>query len=145
MRESTHCCLLETKKTLLEYAKNLSTRMGAEVGVMLFTPGGKPCSYASTSIDEVADMFFKVKLEDRQRNHAKGKSNIFDVFEDLQKVAQALEEREKQRTLMNKIMHPGLVFHITFQGHQSMISFDESKMPFTTETISGVSSPYAVC
>ncbi|KAM3380314.1 hypothetical protein P3S68_005887 [Capsicum galapagoense] len=81
------------KKALLEYAEKLSTRTGAEVGVMLFTTGGKPCSYASTSIDKIADKFFKVKLEDRQRDLDEGKSDLFEVFEEHQKETQAFEAR----------------------------------------------------
>ncbi|KAG5620521.1 hypothetical protein H5410_005739 [Solanum commersonii] len=48
------------KKTLFQDAKKFATRTGAEVGVMLFSPGGKPCSYGSTSIEEIIEKFLKI-------------------------------------------------------------------------------------
>lgn len=81
---------------------------GADVGVLLFSPSGKPCSNDSTSIEEIIDKYFKVKLEESQRVYAKGKSNGFEVLEDFHKELEALEEKEKKRKVMYKIMHPGL-------------------------------------
>ncbi|XP_049382700.1 agamous-like MADS-box protein AGL29 [Solanum stenotomum] len=51
-------------------AKKFATRTGAEVGVMHFSPGEKPCSYGSSSIEEIMEKFLKVKLEDHQRDYA---------------------------------------------------------------------------
>ncbi|WMV19658.1 hypothetical protein MTR67_013043 [Solanum verrucosum] len=73
---------------------------------MLFSPGGKPCSYGSTTIDEIIDKFYKVKLEDHQRDYAKGKSNDFEALENLYKELQACKENEKKCILVHKIMHP---------------------------------------
>ncbi|XP_055800431.1 agamous-like MADS-box protein AGL29 [Solanum dulcamara] len=95
------------KSTLFQQEDKLATRSGADVGVMLFTPSGKPCSYGSTSIEEIIDKFFKVKLEDHQRDYAQGKSNSFEAWENLHKELQAWKEKEKKRILMYKIMHPG--------------------------------------
>lgn len=95
------------KSTLFEQANKFATQAKAEVGVMLFSPSGKPCSYGSTSIETIIDKFFKMKLEDRQRDHAEGKSNGFEELEDLRKELEALKENEKKRILMYKIMHPG--------------------------------------
>ncbi|XP_015168650.1 agamous-like MADS-box protein AGL29 [Solanum tuberosum] len=79
-----------------EDAKKFATRTGAEVGVMLFSPGGKPCSYGSTSIEEIIEKFLKVKLEDHQREYAEGKSNYFEALEDLHKELQTCNEKEKK-------------------------------------------------
>ncbi|KAG5620572.1 hypothetical protein H5410_005790 [Solanum commersonii] len=95
------------KKTLFEDAKKFATQTGADVGVMLFSPGGKPCSYGSTSIEEIIENFLKVKLEDRQRDYVEGKSNGFEALEDLHKELQTCNEKEKKRVLMHKILHPG--------------------------------------
>uniref|UniRef100_M1DZV6 MADS-box family protein n=1 Tax=Solanum tuberosum TaxID=4113 RepID=M1DZV6_SOLTU len=84
------------KKTLFQDAKKFATRTGAEVGVMLFSPGGKPCSYGSTSIEEIIEKFLKVKLEDHQREYAEGKSNYFEALEDLHKELQTCNEKEKK-------------------------------------------------
>ncbi|KAK4734027.1 hypothetical protein R3W88_008288 [Solanum pinnatisectum] len=72
---------------------------------MLFSPSGKPCSYGSTSIDEIIDKFYKVKLEDHQHDYAEGKSNDFEALEILHKELQACNEKEKKCILMHKIMH----------------------------------------
>lgn len=85
----------------------LATRTGVDVGVMLFSPSGKPCSYGSTSIEEIIDNFFKVKLEDHQCDHAEGKINGFEVLGAFHKELQAWNEKEKKRKLMYKIMHSG--------------------------------------
>ncbi|KAK6795791.1 hypothetical protein RDI58_009246 [Solanum bulbocastanum] len=94
------------KNTLFQQANKLATMSGADVGVLLFSPSGKPCSNGSTSIEEIIDKYFKVKLEESQG--AEGKSNGFEVLEDFHKELEALEEKEKKRKLMYKIMHPGL-------------------------------------
>ncbi|KAK6793992.1 hypothetical protein RDI58_007445 [Solanum bulbocastanum] len=73
---------------------------------MLFSLGGKPCSYGSTSIYEIIEKFFKVKLEDHQRDYAEGKSNDFEALENLHKELQTCNEKEKKCILMHKIMHP---------------------------------------
>ncbi|XP_049366934.1 agamous-like MADS-box protein AGL29 [Solanum verrucosum] len=78
------------KKTLFQDAEKLATRSGDEVGAMLFSPIGKPFSYGSTT-----------------RDHVEGKSVGFEAFEDLRKELQELNEKERRRILMYKIMHPG--------------------------------------
>ena len=73
------------KKTLFEDAKKFATQIGANVGVMLFSPGGKPYSYGFTSKDEITHNFFNLKLEDRQGEGAHadvGKSNVFEAFKE---------------------------------------------------------------
>ncbi|XP_055825289.1 agamous-like MADS-box protein AGL29 [Solanum dulcamara] len=98
---------LKRKSTLFQQADKLTTRSRVDVGVVLFTPSGKPCSYGSTSIEEIIDNFFKVKLEDRQHDYAERKSNGFEALKDLHKELQIWKEKEKNRELMYKIMHPG--------------------------------------
>ncbi|XP_015160383.1 agamous-like MADS-box protein AGL29 [Solanum tuberosum] len=94
------------KKTLFQDAEKLATRSGDEVGVMLFSPGGKPFSYGSTSIEEIIDKILKLKVEDHQRDHAESISIGFVALEDIHKELQALNEKERRRILMYKIMHP---------------------------------------
>ncbi|XP_049410651.1 agamous-like MADS-box protein AGL62 [Solanum stenotomum] len=77
------------KKTLFQDAEKLATRSGDEVGAMLFSPIGKSFSYGSTT-----------------RDHAEGKSVGFEAFEDLHKELQELNEKERRRILLYKIMHP---------------------------------------
>uniref|UniRef100_A0A0V0I333 Putative ovule protein n=1 Tax=Solanum chacoense TaxID=4108 RepID=A0A0V0I333_SOLCH len=50
------------KNTLFQQANKLAAMSGADVGVLLFSPSGKPCSNGSTSIEEIIDKYFKVKL-----------------------------------------------------------------------------------
>ncbi|KAK6796433.1 hypothetical protein RDI58_004134 [Solanum bulbocastanum] len=84
------------KKTLFQDAKKFATQTKADVGVlMLFSPGGKSCSYGSTSIEEIIENFLKVKIEDHQRDYVEGKSNGFEALEDLHKELQTCNEKEK--------------------------------------------------
>ncbi|KAK4709915.1 hypothetical protein R3W88_004428 [Solanum pinnatisectum] len=85
------------KKTLFQDAEKFVTRTGADVGVMLFSPGGKPCSYGSKSIEEIIEKFLKVKLEDHQHDYAEGKSNYFEALEDLHKELQTCNDKEKNK------------------------------------------------
>ncbi|KAK6793990.1 hypothetical protein RDI58_007443 [Solanum bulbocastanum] len=87
------------KNTLVQDATKFATRIGEDVGVMLFSPNGKPCSYGSTSIDEIVDKFFEVKLEDHQHDYAEGKSNNFETLKNLHKELQACNEKEKNAYL----------------------------------------------
>jgi len=84
-----------------------ATWTGADVGVTLFSPSGKPCSYDSTSIENIIDNFFDVALEDRQRDYVDVKSNVFEAFEHLYNKLQALNKKEKKWILLFKIMHYG--------------------------------------
>ena len=95
------------KKTLFEDANKFATRTGADVGVMLFSPSGKPYSNDSTSIEDIINKFLKVKQENHKRDYAEGESIGFEALEDLHKELQAWKDKEKKRILMHKIMHPG--------------------------------------
>ncbi|KAG5632436.1 hypothetical protein H5410_004153 [Solanum commersonii] len=95
------------KKTLFQDAEKLANRSGDEVGIMLFSPGGKPFSCGSTSIEDITDKFLKGKLKDRQHDHAEGKPIGFEELEDLRKELKMLNEKERRRILMYKITHPG--------------------------------------
>ncbi|WMV47030.1 hypothetical protein MTR67_040415 [Solanum verrucosum] len=59
------------KKTLFQDANKFATQTGANIGVMLFSPSGKPFSYGSTGIEEIIDTFLKVKQEYRKRDYAR--------------------------------------------------------------------------
>ncbi|KAK4350002.1 hypothetical protein RND71_029315 [Anisodus tanguticus] len=90
------------KKSLFKKANELSTLTGADVGVLLISPSGKPYSYGSTSIENIIDKFLEMKLADRQRDYADlGKSYVFEAFEDLSKQLQTVEEKEKDRVLID--------------------------------------------
>ncbi|KAK4737537.1 hypothetical protein R3W88_001234 [Solanum pinnatisectum] len=107
--ERTHAIIFsKSKKTLLQDAEKLANRSGDEVGVILFSPGGKPFSCGSTSIEDIIDKFLKGKLEDRQRDHAEGKPIGFEELEDLHKELKKPNHKERRRILMYKIKHPGI-------------------------------------
>ncbi|KAK4724133.1 hypothetical protein R3W88_026912 [Solanum pinnatisectum] len=84
------------KKTLFRNAKKFATHTEADVGVILFSPSGKLCSYGSTSIKEIIDKYLKVKLEDHKHDYAVGKSNGFETLEDLHIELQAWNESDKK-------------------------------------------------
>ncbi|XP_015079024.1 agamous-like MADS-box protein AGL29 [Solanum pennellii] len=86
----------QRKNTLLQDAEKLAKQSGYEVGVMLFSPGGKPFSCASTSIEDIIGKFLKGKLEDHQRYHVEVKSIGFEELEDLRKDLQTLNKKERR-------------------------------------------------
>ncbi|WMV44771.1 hypothetical protein MTR67_038156 [Solanum verrucosum] len=98
--KEAHCYFLKKeKKRLFKKVDEYSNLTGADVDVLLFSPSGKPYSYCSTSIDEITDKFFYLKLDDRQGegDHADvGKSNVFEAFEELRKEIQALDKKQKE-------------------------------------------------
>ncbi|MCD7458215.1 hypothetical protein HAX54_037558 [Datura stramonium] len=96
------------KKNLFKKADEFSTLTGADVGVILFSPSGKPYSYGSTSIEKITDKFLELKLDDSQRDQADvGKSNVFEAYDDLCKELDALNKKEKERIQRYEVMHPG--------------------------------------
>ncbi|KAK6803464.1 hypothetical protein RDI58_001248 [Solanum bulbocastanum] len=106
--ERAHSISFSKRKiTLFQDAEKLANWSRDEVGVMLFSPGGKPFSCGSTSIKDIIDKILKEKLEVRQHDHAKGRSIGFEELEDLRKEFQTLNEKERRRILMYKITHPG--------------------------------------
>ncbi|KAK6803463.1 hypothetical protein RDI58_001247 [Solanum bulbocastanum] len=84
------------KETLFQDAENLGNQSRDEVGVMFFSPGGKPFSCGSTSIEDIIDKFLKGKLEDRQRDHAEGKPIGFEELADLHKEFKMPNEKERR-------------------------------------------------
>ncbi|MCD7463625.1 hypothetical protein HAX54_050962 [Datura stramonium] len=96
------------KETLFKKAAEFSTLTGADVGVMLFSPSGKPYSYGSTSIEKITDRFFEWKLNNSQVVDQAdwGKSNVFQAFDNLREEMQIMNEKEKSRKVRYKILHP---------------------------------------
>ena len=85
------------KKTLFEDAKKFATQIGANVGVMLFSPGGKPYSCGSTSVEDIIENFLKMKVEDPWRYYVVGELNGFEELKDLHKQFQTCNEKEKNK------------------------------------------------
>ncbi|XP_049385968.1 agamous-like MADS-box protein AGL29 [Solanum stenotomum] len=88
--------------------KLIESKEAHDIGILLFSPSGKPYSYGSTSIDEITDKFFYLKLDDRQGegDHADvGKSNVFEAFEELRKEIQALDKKQKEHPHSDILLH----------------------------------------
>ncbi|TMW97439.1 hypothetical protein EJD97_005531, partial [Solanum chilense] len=94
------------KKTLFEDAKKFATQTGANVGVMLFSLGGKSCSYGFTSIEDIIENFLKVKVEENQRHYAEDESNGFeqDKHMEEQKLALKLPVEKIKKKIQNSIL-----------------------------------------
>ncbi|KAH0737290.1 hypothetical protein KY290_035995 [Solanum tuberosum] len=105
-KEAHNVTFSKRKKGLFKKEDKYSTLTGADVG--LFSPSGKPYSYGSTSIDEITDKSFDLKLDDRQGegDHADvGKSNVFEAFEELRKEIQALDKKQKEHPQSGILLH----------------------------------------
>nr|XP_009626530.1 MADS-box protein AGL71-like [Nicotiana tomentosiformis]XP_016455412.1 PREDICTED: MADS-box protein AGL71-like [Nicotiana tabacum] len=65
----------KTKAIIFKKAHELSITTGAEVGLLIFSPSGKPYTYGSPHhFDAIADKFLMWKLND-------GKNNYSDIVE----------------------------------------------------------------
>lgn len=92
-KEARTVTFSKRKKGLFKKADEYSNLTGANVGVLLISPSGRPYSYGSTSIENITDKFLELKLDNHQRDHADlDKSNVFEAFEDLRKEVHALNE-----------------------------------------------------
>ena len=76
LREDVLWVSQKEKKTLFEDAKKFATQTGADVAVMLFSPGGKPYSCGSTSVEDIIENFLKMKVADPRRHYAEGESKV---------------------------------------------------------------------
>ncbi|CAN4121587.1 unnamed protein product [Withania somnifera] len=82
-KEARTVSFSKRKKGLFKKAEEYSTITGADIGVMLISPSGRPYSYGSTSIENITNKFLELKQGNCQRNHADlGESNAFEAFED---------------------------------------------------------------
>ncbi|XP_009797678.1 agamous-like MADS-box protein AGL29 [Nicotiana tabacum] len=102
-KEARYVTFSKRKASLFRKADEFSTVTGADVGVLLFSPSGKPCSYTSTSVEKITEKF----REWKQQNADEGKSSVFQAFDDLCKDIQDENEKAKSRELRYKVMYPG--------------------------------------
>ncbi|XP_016441587.2 agamous-like MADS-box protein AGL29 [Nicotiana tabacum] len=103
-KEARYVTFSKRKAGLFRKAEEFSTVTGADVGVLFFSPSGKPCSYTSTSVEKITGKF----REWKQQNTDEGKSSVFEAFDDLCKYKQDENEKGKSRELRYKVMYPGV-------------------------------------
>ncbi|XP_055822135.1 agamous-like MADS-box protein AGL29 [Solanum dulcamara] len=109
-KDARYVTFSKRKLSLFKKANEFSTLTGADVGILLISPSGKPYSYGSTSIEKITDKFLEWKLENPHvvDQADGGKTNVFRVFDDLREELQIMNEKEKSRKIRNKILHPNL-------------------------------------
>lgn len=88
---------------LFKKANELATLCGAEVAVVVFSPGGKPFSFGQPNVESVADRFLKRESKPNRDKAAiaaavpsKNKKNNAAVAATAEKLNQQLNERVKQ-------------------------------------------------
>ncbi|CAN4090582.1 unnamed protein product [Withania somnifera] len=109
-KDARYVTFSKRKLSLFRKADELSTMMGADVGVLLLSPTGKPYSYSSTSIEKITERFLEWKLNNSQVvGQTDGeKSNVFQAFDNLYEEIQIMNEKEKSRKIRYKILYPNL-------------------------------------
>ncbi|KAH0632590.1 agamous-like MADS-box protein AGL29 [Solanum tuberosum] len=125
-KEAQNVTFSKRKKGLFKKEDKYSTLTGADVG--LFSPSGKPYSYGSTSIDEITDKSFDLKLDDRQGegDHADvGKSNVFEAFEELRKEIQALDKKQKEHPHSDILLHKYMLEYMAIKSRLDKIKKDK--------------------
>ncbi|KAK4360635.1 hypothetical protein RND71_019587 [Anisodus tanguticus] len=94
------------KLSLFKKVDELSTLTGADVGVLFFSPSGKPYSHSSTSIEKLIDKFLEWKLNNPRDQAGVGKLHVFQAFDDLCKESQIADEEEENRKRRYRILYP---------------------------------------
>ncbi|KAK4360636.1 hypothetical protein RND71_019588 [Anisodus tanguticus] len=94
------------KLSLFKKVDELSTLTGADVGVLFFSPSGKPYSHGSTSIEKLTDKFLEWKLNNPQDQAGVGKLHVFQEFDDLCKESQIADEEEENQKKRYRILYP---------------------------------------
>ncbi|XP_055803489.1 agamous-like MADS-box protein AGL29 [Solanum dulcamara] len=107
-KDARYVTFSKRKLSLFKKAHEFSTLTGADVGVLLLSPSGKPYSYGSTSIETITDKFLAWKLNNSQDvdQANRGKSNVFQAFDDLCEELKFLNENKKSQKMSRKILHP---------------------------------------
>ncbi|XP_069150339.1 agamous-like MADS-box protein AGL29 [Solanum lycopersicum] len=98
------------KKTLFEDAKKFATQTGADVAVMLFSPGGKPYSCGSTSVEDIIENFLKMKVADPRRHYAEEIPQ--DKHMEEQKLALKLRVGNIKKETLNSILKEHMKFDL---------------------------------
>uniref|UniRef100_M0ZZJ7 Mads box protein n=1 Tax=Solanum tuberosum TaxID=4113 RepID=M0ZZJ7_SOLTU len=110
-KDARYVTFSKRKLSLFNKAIEFSSLTGADVGIFLISPSGRPYSYASTSIENITHKFLEWKLENPnvvdQDQADEGKSNVFKTFDDLYEEVQIMNEKEKNRKWRYKILYPG--------------------------------------
>ncbi|CAN4117053.1 unnamed protein product [Withania somnifera] len=92
-KEAHNVSFSKRKKVCSRKREEYSTITGANVGVTLISPSGRPYTYGSTSIKNIIDKFLELKQDNHQHDHADlGKLTVYEEFEDLRKEVQALNK-----------------------------------------------------
>ena len=118
---------------LFKKANELATLCGAEVGVVVFSPGGKPYSFGQPNMESIADRFLSQEVETKATTSSssssskkKTKNNVAVVVEKLNQqlndqVKQLHDEKLQEDVLEKEITkEKGL-----FLGGESSKSIDE--------------------
>ncbi|KAJ8550014.1 hypothetical protein K7X08_033721 [Anisodus acutangulus] len=82
-KKARYVTFSKRKLSLFKKVDELSTLTEEDVGVLFFSPSGKPYSHGSTSIEKLTDKFLEWKLNNPQDQAGVGKLHVFQEFDDL--------------------------------------------------------------
>ncbi|XP_059294946.1 agamous-like MADS-box protein AGL29 [Lycium ferocissimum] len=103
-KESRYVTFSKRKQSLFMKADKLSTLMGADVGVLLFSPSGKTYSYGSTSIENIINRFLEWRLDNP---HVVDQPDVGKAFDDLYEEFQVVNEKKESRKRRYEILYHG--------------------------------------
>jgi hypothetical protein len=110
---------------LFNKANEVAILTGAEIAIIVFSPGNKPYSFGHPSVDAIASNFLEEKPN---LNHVLGtiSSNIEDLNQQLQEVLGELDEAEKEAKVHDEIIKKYKAIQFT-QFNELKDSFIEFK------------------
>ena len=90
---------------LFKKANELATLCGAEVAVVVFSPGGKPFSFGQPTVESVADRFLSSESDPPKKGSKKIKKEKAEaerLTEQLNELTKELEEEKKRGDAMDE-------------------------------------------
>ncbi|XP_004294548.1 PREDICTED: agamous-like MADS-box protein AGL62 [Fragaria vesca subsp. vesca] len=93
---------------LFKKAHEIATLCGAEVGIVVFSPGGKPFSFGHPNVDSVADRFLN-REEDEDNTDDRGVRRSGKVVERLNQQVDDLVKKVEAEKKKGEVIHKALV------------------------------------
>ncbi|TVU41295.1 hypothetical protein EJB05_14800, partial [Eragrostis curvula] len=126
-RDARAVCFSKRRKGLFQKVSEVSILCGVVVGVVVFSPAGRPYSFGSPSIDSLIKCFLGICNISGVQNKV---CWLISHYEDLEKKLEELIEAEKLRTKMleeRERENGGSLMHYYSTGNIDALELDELK------------------
>ncbi|KAM7250271.1 hypothetical protein ACFE04_022154 [Oxalis oulophora] len=102
-----YCTFSKRKAGILKKANEIATLCGAEVGILVFSPTGKPFSYGNPSFEKIKNKYFKMNPPCDDNNNpyveAYRRHKIEEMSRQLNDLEVKLDEEKKKEKYLIKL------------------------------------------